>query len=93
MLSLRKVKSEDEVETWRKTLGGDHLVVMPKFDGLAVTFAIYLESYQKKDGSQGTATRLRPMDPRKGKMQLPVKALEQIKKAEEEAEGPDEVPF
>ncbi len=64
-----------------------------KFDGLAVTFAVYLETYQKKDGSQGTATRLRPMDPRKGRTQLPAKALEQIKKAEDEAEGPDEVPF
>jgi len=35
MLSLQKVKSEVEIEKWRKAVKAKDLIVMPKFDGLA----------------------------------------------------------
>lgn len=66
---------------------------LKQFDGHQLSFVGFTETYQKKDGSEGQAYRVRPLDPRKGRTQIPQKVLDQIKAAEIAAEGPDEVPF
>ena len=65
------------------------------FEGHRIAFALWEETYQKTDGTDGTAWRLRPLDPRKGSLeQLPAKIRAQIQSAKPATpEEPDEIPF
>jgi hypothetical protein len=65
------------------------------FDGKAVRFAHFEESYTKKDGTTATSWRVRPLDPRKHHAeQLTKKALAQVTDpAPAQPEEPDEIPF
>jgi hypothetical protein len=62
-------------------------------DGIDIKFATWTETYKKGDGSEGTAVRVKPLDPKRGRKQIAPAALAQIEAAEKAAEGPDEVPF
>jgi hypothetical protein len=66
---------------------------LKKFQDCEISFAVFTETFTKKDGSEGTAIRVKPLDPRRGMNQLPPKARAQIEAAKLAAEGPDEVPF
>lgn len=75
------------------TKGQEFINLLKQFDGHTLKFAVWPETYQKHDGTQGTAYRVRPMDPRKTTAQLPPVARDAIKAAIAAAEGPDEIPF
>lgn len=67
-----------------------------KFDGLSLSFAVYTEEYEKRNGDKGTAYRVRPLDPLiPASKQLTSKVLAQIQEAalSVDDDGPDEVPF
>lgn len=75
------------------TKGQEFISFLKQFDGHTLKFAVWPEKFQKQDGTQGTAYRVKPMDPRKTTAQLPPNARDAIKAAQLAAEGPDEVPF
>ena len=65
------------------------------FDGKSLSFAHYEETYTKRDGTQGTSWRVRPLDPRKKPSEQLTKAVLALINTAAPAtpEDPDEIPF
>ena len=74
---------------------GNFIAFLRHFDGKTLSFAHFEETYTKKDGTQGTSWRVRPLDPRKKPTeQLPKAILALIASpAPATQEEPDEIPF
>lgn len=70
---------------------------LKKFNGMAASFAYYEEEFAKRDGSKGTAWRVRLLDPRRApNEQLSKKIMAMVLPAPSPVitpEEPDEVPF
>ena len=70
------------------------IAFLKHFDGKRITFAHYEETFTKRDGTQGTSWRARPLDPRKKpESQIPKAILGLINAPKTQPTEPDEIPF